>query len=222
VTGVLAHEAFGHGVETDMFLKGRARGAYFIGQQVGSPQVTIMDDPTIPGANGSYFFDDEGQPAAPTCIIKEGILQRGLTDLYSATRLGIPRSANGRRESFARKAYARMSNTFFASGRHSTADLLASLDDGVYVRQSSSGMEDPKGWGIQVSAHYAREYKGGQPTGVVYSPIAITGYVPDVLVSVSMAGSDFELEPGMCGKGWKEYVYVSDGGPHLRCRLRLG
>jgi TldD protein len=222
VTGVLAHEAFGHGVETDMFLKDRARGAQFIGERVGSDLVTIVDDPSVPGAYGSYFIDDEGQPAARTEIIKNGILQRGLSDLYSATLLGIPRSANGRRESFARKAYARMSNTFFAAGESTREQVLGSLDSGLYLCHASSGMEDPKGWGIQVSAHYAREYRGGKPTGVVHAPIAITGYVPDLLRDVSMVGNDFELHPGGCGKGWKEYVVVSDGGPHLRTRVRLG
>ncbi|CAA9241846.1 MAG: TldD protein, part of TldE/TldD proteolytic complex [uncultured Chloroflexi bacterium] len=222
VTGVLAHEAFGHGVETDMFLKDRARGAHFIGERVGSDLVTIVDDPSIPGAYGSYFIDDEGQPASRTEIIRNGILQRGLSDLYSSALLGIPRSANGRRESFERKAYARMSNTFFAAGESSRQQVLESLDDGLYLCHASSGMEDPKGWGIQVSAHYAREYKGGKPTGVVVAPVAITGYVPDLLRDVSMVGNDFELHSGGCGKGWKEYVVVSDGGPHLRTRVRLG
>jgi TldD protein len=222
VAGVLAHEAFGHGVETDMFLKDRARGAAYIGHTVGSPHVTIMDDPTVPGGNGTYAIDDEGQLAQPTCIIKEGVLQRGLSDLYSASRLGITRSANGRRESFARKAYARMSNTFFAPGTHTPEQLLESLDYGLLLQQASSGMEDPKGWGIQVSTHYAREYRGGKPTGVLYAPISLTGYVPDVLHQVSMVANDLELHAGGCGKGWKEYVPVGDGGPHVRTRVRLG
>jgi TldD protein len=222
VTGVLAHEAFGHGVETDMFLKDRARGAEYIGKRVGSPLVNIVDDPTVPGAYGSYFVDDEGQVATPTQIIKDGVLQRGLSDLYSATRLGIARSANGRRESFERKAYARMSNTFFSPGQSTPEHLLESLDNGLYLCRSSSGMEDPKGWGIQISTHFAREYKGGKPTGVVYSPVSITGYVPDLLDDVSMVANDFHLHPGGCGKGWKEYIVVADGGPHLRTRVRLG
>jgi len=222
VSGVLAHEAFGHGVETDMFLKDRARGADYIGRRVGSDLVTIVDDPTVPGGYGSYFVDDEGQVATPTCIIKDGILQRGLSDLYSATRLGITRSANGRRESFARKAYARMSNTFFGPGTSTRQQVLESLEDGLLLCQASSGMEDPKGWGIQVSTHYAREYKGGRPTGVLYAPVSITGYVPDVLDNVSMVADDLELHAGGCGKGWKEYITVGDGGPHLRTRVRLG
>ncbi|HET6744888.1 MAG TPA: TldD/PmbA family protein [Candidatus Limnocylindria bacterium] len=220
-TGTIAHEAFGHGMETDMFLKERARGADYIGKRVGSDLVNIVDDPTLPGAYGCYFVDDEGLPSAPTQIIRNGILQGGLTDLYSSVRLGIERTANGRRESVLRKAYARMSNTFFERGDHTPEELLASLDNGLLLCQTENGMEDPKGWGMQIWTHYAREYRGGKPTGRLFSPVAMTGYVPDVLADVSMIANDFHMDAGSCGKGWKEIVPVGSGGPHLRTRCRL-
>jgi TldD protein len=220
-TGTIAHEAFGHGVETDMFVKERARAADYVGRRVGSDLVNILDDPTVPGGYGSYFVDDEGQVASPTTIIHDGIFQRGLSDLYSASRLRIPRSANGRRESVQRKAYARMSNTFFAGGTQTRDELIAGLDDGLLLCHSLNGMEDPKGWGIQIWTHYAREIKGGKPTGVLYSPIALTGYVPDVLADVSGISNEVEHAAGTCGKGWKEYVPVGSGGPYLRTRCRL-
>ncbi len=221
-SGILAHEAFGHGVETDMFLKERARAAEYVGRRVGSDAVTIMDDATYPGCYGSYFVDDEGQLATPTTIIRNGIFQRGLTDLYSATRLGIPRSANGRRESVQRKAYARMSNTFFAAGDRSADELVAELDDGLVICRGMSGMEDPKGWGIQISTLFAREVKHGRPTGVLYGPIAMTGYVPDLLANVTGLSTEVEFTAGRCGKGWKEIVPVASGGPYLRTRCRVG
>jgi TldD protein len=53
--------------------------------------------------------------------------------------------------------------------------------------------------------------------------VIMTGYVPEVLGSVSAAGPEVRLEgAGMCGKGHKEYVKNSMGGPYLKCRLRLG
>jgi len=222
VSGTLAHEAFGHGVETDMFLKGRARGADYIGRTVGSDLVTIVDDPSVPGAYGSYFIDDEGQPASPTVIIRDGILQRGLTDLYSAAHLAIARSANGRRESIHHKAYARMSNTFFTPGPNKRQQLLDSLEHGLLLKRSINGMEDPKGWGIQIWAGYALEYRAGKPTGTVFAPISLTGYVPDLLADVSMVSDDpVAYDPGTCGKGWKELVPVGSGGPYLRTRCRV-
>ena len=96
----------------------------------------MIDDPTVAGAYGSYFFDDEGQPATPTQILRDGVLVAPLTDLISATLTRRSRSANGRRENYERKSYARMSNTFFGRGTAPPADLLASLEHGIYLPPS--------------------------------------------------------------------------------------
>src|SRR5512138_122354 len=222
VSGVICHESFGHGVETDMFLKQRARAAHFIDQAVGSPLVNIFDDPSQPGGFGSYFFDDEGRLAAPTQIVEEGLFRRGITDLYSATALQIPRSANGRRQDYSRKAYARMSNTYFGPGTSSLEDMLAQVDHGIYLDKWYSGMEDPQGWGIQVTCHYGHEIRGGKITNRVFAPIGVSGYVPDVLQSITSVGKEWRLEAGNCGKGHKEVVPVAPGGPHLLLKARLG
>jgi TldD protein len=222
VVGTIVHESFGHGVETDMFLKERARAAHYIDRIVGSPLVTIWEDPGYPGAFGSYFFDDEGMLAAPTRIVENGVFRRGITDLYSATVLGIPRSANGRRQDYSRKAYARMSTTAFGRGTMPVGDLFAQVEDGVYLEKWSSGMEDPQGWGIQVTCHFGHEIKHGRVTGRMFAPVGITGYVPDVLGSITAVGDDWDMDGGGCGKGHKEYVPVSSGGPHLLMKARLG
>lgn len=222
MAGIFAHEAFGHGTEADMFVKRRARGASYLGQRVASDLVDMIDDPSLPGQAASYFFDHEGQLAGPTTIISRGILQAPMTDLVSATCLGIPRSANGRRESVQRKAYTRMSNTFFGKGTATHADLVASLDDGLLVRRARNGMEDPKGWGIQCEAYLAEEIKGGKATGRVFSPVIVTGYVPDLLLSIDGVSDAVEIGGlGMCGKGTKEWVKVTDGGPSLRLTARI-
>lgn len=221
--GIFAHEAFGHGTEADMILKRRGRGALFLNKYVASPLVNMYDDPTLPGQAASYFFDHEGQLASPTHIIKDGVLIHPLTDLNSAIHLNIDRTANGRRESYAHKAYARMSNTYFAPSDHKLDDMLADISHGYLLDRASNGMEDPKGWGIQIEGHIAREIKNGKLTGAVFSPVIVTGYVPDLLKSVSMVGGDLHISGlGMCGKGYKEWVKVTDGGPHMRLKARLG
>ncbi|GAC1651406.1 MAG: TldD/PmbA family protein [Herpetosiphon sp.] len=222
VAGTICHESFGHGVETDMFLKQRARAAQFLDRRVGSELVSITDDPSVPGAYGSYFFDDEGMLASRTEIVEQGIFRRGITDLYSAFQFDIPRSANGRRQDFSRKAYARMSNTFFGRGSTPVADLFSGVDRGVYLQKWSSGMEDPQGWGIQVICHYGREIRNGKLTDRIWGPITVTGYVPEVLQSITAVGDDWSLDGGGCGKGHKEMVVVTSGGPHLLLEARLG
>jgi TldD protein len=222
VSGVICHESFGHGVETDMFLKERAKAINYLDRRVGSELVNIYDDPSYPGGFGSYFFDDEGYPAASTQIVEDGIFKRGLTDLYSATVLKIPRSPNGRRQDLTRKVYPRMTNTYVGAGDTPLDELIGRVDDGIYLSKFSSGMEDPKGWGIQVTCHYGYEIKGGKLTDRMFSPIGLTGYVPDVLSSIGGVSNDFQLHGGTCGKGSKESVPVTSGGPHLLMEARLG
>lgn len=222
VTGTIIHESFGHGVETDMFLKGRARAADYVGKSIGSSMVNIVDDPSLEAQFGSYTFDDEGWLAGPTAIVREGVFQRGISDMYSAHALGIPRSANGRRQDYSRKTYARMSNTFFEAGDTPVEDIFTQVDDGVYLEKWQSGMEDPLGWGIQVICRMAKEIKQGKLTGRVFSPVGMSGYVPEVLRSIRAVGDDFVVDGGTCGKGHKEHVLVGSGGPHLLMKARLG
>lgn len=221
-SGIIAHECFGHGMETDLYVRERALSQHYIGKPVASHIVNMFDDPSMINEAGGFYFDDEGQLSNSTHIIKDGILQRGLTDLASANTLKLIRSANGRRESFARKAYARMTNTFFDNGTSTKAEMIASIEKGLYLRLATNGMEDPQAWGIQVEGLWAEEIKNGQMTGKVFSPVIMTGFVPDLLKSVSMVGNDRWISGlGMCGKGHKEWVKNTTGGPHLKMRARL-
>jgi TldD protein len=221
-SGMLAHEAFGHGTETDMYVKERAAGLHWMGKQVASEITTLYDDPSYQGQSGTFFFDHEGALAAPSRILEKGVLKRGMTDLYSAAHLGYERSANGRRESWQRKAYARMTNTFFAEGKSSPSEIIAAVEQGVYLRYTSNGMEDPHGWGIQCEGLWAEKISHGKLTGEVFSPVIMTGKVPDILQSIRMVGNDLAITGlGYCGKGHKEIVKNTMGGPHLLFRARL-
>ena len=221
-TGMIVHEAFGHGVEMDMFVKDRAQARHLMNEAVASPLVTMHDGPAVDEV-ASFLFDDEGSLALDTVVIDSGILRNGMCDALSAARLGVKPTGNGRRESFERKAYTRMTNTYFECGTAAPADMIASVDYGFLLENPSSGMEDPKNWGIQCMVNVAREIKDGKLTGRIFSPIVLTGYVPDLLKSVSMMGPEVKLDGGgFCGKGYKEWVKVSDGGPYMKARIRLG
>ena len=221
-TGMIVHEAFGHGVEMDMFVKDRALAKRFIGEYVASPLVTMHDGNAVV-ETATMFFDDEGTLTGDTVVIDKGILRTGMCDALSAARLGIAPTGNGRRESYERKAYTRMTNTYFESGDSSVEDMIASIEYGFLLENPSSGMEDPKNWGIQCMVSIAKEIKDGKLTGKIFSPIVLTGYVPDLLKSVSAMSSDVALSgSGYCGKGYKEWVKVSDGGPYMKAKIRLG
>lgn len=221
--GIFAHEAFGHGTEQDMYLKDRSEGAHWLGKPVASSLVQMYDDP----ANGwaaSYFFDDEGTLSQPTEIIRDGVLVAGINDRYSHAvlgrrGLGVRKTANGRREAYDHKPYTRMTNTFFGAGTASVEELIAGVERGYFLTHPSNGMEDPKGWGIQLEGAMAEEIRDGKLTGKVFSPVVVTGSVPRLLQSVDGVGREIiEASVGMCGKGYKEWVKVTDGGPALRLK----
>ncbi|MBR2802623.1 MAG: TldD/PmbA family protein [Erysipelotrichaceae bacterium] len=223
ITGLIAHEAFGHGVEMDMFVKHRAKSMNYIGKQVASPLVNMHDGAGAVLSAASYFFDDDGVLAHDTLIIKDGILQTGISDALSALELGSEPTGNGRRESYKRKAYTRMTNTFFAPGESEVEDMIKSVKHGYYLCQTDNGMEDPKNWQIQCTAAYGLEIKDGEFTGKIVAPVVISGFVLDLLNSISMVSKEHRvIGSGMCGKGHKEWVFVSDGGPYLKAKVKLG
>lgn len=241
LTGVLAHEAFGHAQEGDTCARGRSKAweLHKTGEKVGNHHATILNNPAIfnmegegSAAWGSYFFDEEGWLAQEQVLLDQGILKAPMTHLTSAIRLGIPRTANGKRENWAHGVYSRQTNTYFSPGNRTLQELMTELNDGFIALHPAGGMEDPKGMGIQVGISYLEEVKNGKLTGRIFKgpaggDIQLTGYTPDVLNSIlaktkiqaDSATPDTTTEPwndaGGCGKYHKEYVYAGCGGPYM-------
>ncbi len=222
ISGLIAHEAFGHGVEMDQFVKDRALAKQYVGKYVASPLCNMKDGAASALSTASYFFDDNGVLAHDTQIIKDGVLVAGISDLASATELGTEPTGNGRRQSYKRKAYARMTNTFFEPGRDKLEDMIASVKHGYMLFETNNGMEDPKNWQIQCTAEYGIEIVDGKLTDNYVSPVVMSGSVPELLKSISMVSDEFKvIGSGSCGKGYKEWVRVSDGGPALKVKVKL-
>ena len=222
ITGLIVHEAFGHGVEMDMFVKNRAKSRLYINKPVASPLVNMHDGAAATYSCASYFFDDDGVIAQDTKIIDKGILLTGISDVIAANELKTKATGNSRRESPYRKAYTRMTNTFFEPGKDKLEDMIKSVKHGYMLFETNNGMEDPKNWNIQCIAEYGKEIKNGKFTGKIVSPVVMSGYVPDLLMSISAVSDDFTIiGAGHCGKGHKEWVPVSDGGPYLKARCKL-
>ena len=223
ISGLIAHEAFGHGVEMDMFVKKRALGAEYIDKRVGSDIVTMHEGAKCVRDVASYAFDDEGTPAGDVVEIDKGILKTGVCDALAALRLGTNPTGNGKRENFEHKVYTRMTNTMFDPGTSTKEEMIKSVKKGYLLDGMHSGMEDPKHWGIQCIMARGYEIIDGKLTGKVVSPVIMTGYVPDLLGSISMASTDYESHGnGYCGKGYKEWVKTVDGGPYLKAVAKLG
>jgi predicted Zn-dependent protease len=235
VSGVIAHEAFGHTQEGDTWMKGRsiARTLHADKVRVGNDLATIMNNPAVfsmegqrSGCNGSYFFDNEGQLSRPQTILDKGYLSTPMTDLTSAQLLNVDRTANGKRESWRRPLMARQTNTYFTPGDHSLEELIGMVSDGFLARTPHGGMEDPKGGSLTAGAGYFEEIKEGQLTGKKFigpagGHVELTDSVFDVLdrieakSKVTHETNTPEVKLGGCGKYHKELVDAGVGGPFI-------
>ncbi len=214
--GVLLHEAIGHGLEGDFNRKKLSAFSGRLGEQVASPLCTVVDDGSLPGRRGSLTIDDEGTPTGETVLIEEGRLVGYLQDRTNARLMGVPPTGNGRRESYAHLPMPRMTNTFMRAGPHDPAEILASVDKGLYAVNFGGGQVDITSGKFVFSASEAYVIEGGRITRPVRGATLI-GNGPDVLTRVSMVGNDLKLDPGIgtCGKEGQS-VPVGVGQPTLR------
>ncbi len=222
-TGVLLHEAVGHGLEGDFNRKKTSAFAGRLGERVAAPGVTVIDDGTLAGRRGSLSVDDEGTPTSRTVLIEDGILKGYMQDRLNARLMGVGATGNGRRESFACQPMPRMTNTFMLAGEHDPQDIIRTVKDGVYAVNFSGGQVDITSGKFVFNCTEAYRVKGGK-IGAPLKNAALIGDGPTVLTRVSMIGNDFALDPGIgvCGKAGQG-VPVGVGQPTIKVdRLTVG
>ncbi|HED15494.1 MAG TPA: metalloprotease TldD [Gammaproteobacteria bacterium] len=214
--GVLLHEAIGHGLEGDFNRKGTSAFSGRVGEQVATTKCTVVDDGTIAQRRGSLTIDDEGTPAQNTVLIENGILKGYMQDKMNAGLMKQSSTGNGRRESFAHIPMPRMTNTYMLPGDDDPAEIIASVDKGLYAVNFGGGQVDITSGKFVFSASEAYLIENGKITQPVKGATLI-GNGPDVLTRVSMVGNDLELDSGVgvCGKDGQS-VPVGVGQPTLR------
>jgi TldD protein len=214
--GVLLHEAVGHGLEGDFNRKGTSVYAGRIGERVAAPGVTIVDDGTLSGRRGSLNVDDEGQPTQCNVLIEDGILRGYMQDSLNARLMGVAPTGNGRRESFAHLVMPRMTNTYMLAGNYDPAEIIASVEKGLYAPNFGGGQVDITSGKFVFSASEAYLIENGKITRPVKGATLI-GNGPETMTRVSMIGRDLELDQGVgvCGKDGQS-VPVGVGQPTLK------
>lgn len=211
--GTMIHEACGHSLEADIILKDFSVFRDKIGEMVASPEVTMIDDPTIPGLYGSYACDDEGVPAGRTVLIENGVLKGYLTDRISAKTGGLPLTGNGRRESYLCAPVPRMSNTFVAPGNSDRDEMLSRVKNGLLVKKMGGGEVDPTSGNFVFFVSEGYLIQGGK-VGPAVRGATLTGNGPDTLMKIRAVGRELTMDPGICGKSGQG-VPVTDGQPSL-------
>jgi TldD protein len=214
--GILLHEAVGHGLEGDFNRKGTSAFSGRIGQRVASSECTVVDDGTLPNRRGSLAIDDEGTPGQYNVLIENGVLRGYMQDKLNARLMNVAPTGNGRRESYAHMPMPRMTNTYMLAGPHDPAEIIATVDKGLYAPNFGGGQVDITSGKFVFSASEAYLIEKGRITRPVKGAMLI-GDGPQALTRISMIGNDLELDTGVgtCGKEGQS-VPVGVGQPTLK------
>jgi TldD protein len=215
-SGVLLHEAVGHGLEGDFNRKGSSAYSGRIGQQVASSLCTIVDDGTLADRRGSLSVDDEGTPTQCTTLIENGILKGYMQDKLNARLMGMACTGNGRRESYAHLPMPRMTNTYMLAGESDPEEIIRSVKKGIYCANLGGGQVDITSGKFVFSTSEAYLIEDGKITAPVKGATLI-GNGPEAMSKVSMVGNDLALDGGVgtCGKDGQS-VPVGVGQPTLK------
>lgn len=199
--GVMLHEAVGHGLEGDFNRKGLSAFSGRIGERVAAPGVTVVDDGTLPGRRGSLSIDDEGTVTEKTILIEDGILKGYMHDKLSAKLMNAKPTGNGRRESYAHSPMPRMTNTYMLPGKYDPAEIIASVNKGIYAVNFSGGQVDITSGKFVFTANEAYLIENGKITRPIKGATLI-GDGPEAMKKVSLVGHDLKLDSGVgvCGK----------------------
>jgi len=215
-SGVLLHEAVGHGLEGDFNRKGSSAYSGRIGERVASSFCTIVDDGTLAGRRGSLSVDDEGTPTQCTTLIEKGVLKGYMQDKLNARLMGVLPTGNGRRESYSHLPMPRMTNTYMLAGDSDPAEIIASVKKGLFCASLGGGQVDITSGKFVFSTSEAYLIEDGRITAPVKGATLI-GNGPEVMNRVSMVGNDLALDSGVgtCGKDGQS-VPVGVGQPTLK------
>ena len=200
-SGILLHEAVGHGLEADFNRKETSNYSNRVGEAVASPLVTVLDDATLLESRGSLNIDDEGNPSGRNLLIENGQLAAYMQDRISADHFGVAPSGNGRRQSFRHIPMPRMTNTYMTAGEDAPEDLIGRVDFGIYCKAFSGGQVNISNGDFVFSVTEGYLIEHGQITAPIRD-VNLIGNGPDVLSKVTGVGHDLEMSDGRwtCGK----------------------
>jgi TldD protein len=212
-SGILLHEAIGHGMEADFNRKGTSIYATKLGKPIARPEVTIVDDATLPGSRGALNVDDEGSATERTVLVENGVLRSYLHDRISARHYKLPSTGNGRRESFRHAVLPRMRATYMEPGPHDPEEIIRSVKHGLYCEVFGNGAVQIGAGDFSFFVRHGRMIENGK-LGAHVKDANLIGNGPAVLEAIEMVGHDLAVDEGgwTCGKNGQG-VPVSQGMP---------
>jgi TldD protein len=227
--GLQIHESVGHAVELDRILGWEAAfaGTSWLDPaqlgtlRFGSELMQITADATLPGAMGSFGYDDEGVVAQAVDIVRDGRWVGVLSGRDSAPLVGLASGGMVRADGPARLPMVRMTNIGLLPGDSSREEMIAGTEDGIYMQTNRSWSIDDKRLNFQFGCEIGWEIKDGVLGRMLRNP-TYTGIGPTFWASLDAVGGPDEWTVwGVphCGKG--QPLQVGHTGHHAApCRFR--
>ena len=228
------HESVGHAIELDRILGWEAAFAGTshlrleeLGRhRYGSELMNITADATLPGALGTFGYDDEGTPAQRVPIVEEGIWVGVLSGRDTAALVGLPPGGMVRADGYNRIPMVRMTNVGLLPGDSSLDEIIADTKDGVYMATNRSWSIDDQRLNFQFGCEIAWEVKNGKLGRMLKNP-TYTGITPRFWATLDrVAGEDEWVFWGTpnCGKGQPMQVAHTGhpAAPARFSRVRVG
>jgi TldD protein len=215
-SGILLHEAIGHGMEADFNRKNASIYSDKIGKPIAKPFVSIIDEGTQEGARGAINVDDEGNPVGKTMLVEKGTLTTYLHDSISAKHYGVKPTGNGRRQGYEHAPLPRMRSTYMLPGPHKRDEIIASVKKGIYCDHFSNGQVNIGAGDFTFFVKNGYLIEDGKITKPI-KDVNIIGNGPKVLELIDMVADDLKIDEGgwTCGKDGQS-VPVSQGMPTVR------
>jgi TldD protein len=211
-SGILLHEAMGHAFEADFNRKGQSIFSDKMGKKICSDKINVVDDATIAWNRGAGNLDDEGIAGEKTYMVKDGVLTSYLHDRISADFYKVAPTGNGRRESFRFNPIPRMRATYMEGGDCDPAEIISSVQNGVYVDEFSNGQVKIGEGDFTFFVKNGFLIENGRLTMPI-KDINIIGNGPQALADITMVGNDLIVDNGTWTCGKEQSVPVSCGMP---------
>ena len=217
------HESVGHPTELDRVLGSEASyaGTSFLhpgdvgALRYGSELMNITADPTTPRGLGTFAFDDEGIPAQPQPIVREGVL----VGWMGSREVGFAGSM--RADGWSRMPLVRMTNLHLEPGEGTLDELIGGIENGLFLETNKSWSIDDKRLNFQFGTQVAWEIRNGERARM-FRDATYTGITPKFWGTMdAVAGRDEWRLHGLtnCGKGQPgQSAHVSHGASPARFR----
>ena len=170
-----------------------------LGEAVGNPLVTIVDDGLLPGGRATVPFDEEGVPSRTTTLVEKGVLKNYLLDTYYGRKLKLRSTGNA----------SGPTNFYWAAGDKAREEILKSVEKGLLLTGTLGQGTVPTTGDISVGAFGLWIEKGEVAFPV--AEITISGNLGELLKGVEMVGNDLEFRQAVTGPTVK-FAQMTVGG----------